>query len=149
MLNTSVISSSTSPAGEDALVADAVVRQVTERHLDDVGRDGRGRFERIEGELRLLAGSDRHHHGLAHGARDAQDVRGRDPEKAPGTTTAERCLQARRAHRVGALAHVIGTARIASSLTELTYGMIMIPITMPAREHVEAGQLGISAAGAA
>src|SRR3982751_3605192 len=42
--------------GEDGLVADRAVRQVAERHLHDVGRDGRRRFERIESQLGLHAG---------------------------------------------------------------------------------------------
>lgn len=37
----------------------------------------------------------------------------------------------------------IGTARIASSDTELTYGMIMIPITMPAESMLNPGKPGM------
>jgi hypothetical protein len=37
----------------------------------------------------------------------------------------------------------MGTARIASSLIELTYGMIMIPITIPALSMLKPGRSGI------
>src|SRR6266550_2533255 len=36
--------------GEDGLVADRAVRQVAQRHLHDVGGDGRRGLERIEGQ---------------------------------------------------------------------------------------------------
>src|SRR5688572_27195041 len=59
---------------EDRLVTDGAVRKVAEGHLHYVGGDrGRG-LGGVEGELRLHACRDRDHHGLAHGARDAEDV---------------------------------------------------------------------------
>src|SRR5688572_31462603 len=64
--------------GEDRLVADAVVGQVAQADLDDVGGDGGAGVGRVEGEERLLPGGDGDDHRLAQGAGDAQDVGGGD-----------------------------------------------------------------------
>ena len=52
--------------GEDALIADAAVRQIAQAHLHDVSGDGGGRLARIERQVRLHAGGNRHHHGFTH-----------------------------------------------------------------------------------
>ena len=65
------------------------------------------------------------------------------PDKRGGHHDAQRGLQlASRPSRTRLRASSIGTARIASSPTELMYGTIMRPMTMPALEHVEARQVG-------
>ncbi len=66
------------------------------------------------------------------------------PDSAAGTTTLVAVCS-----RLAPIAYepsrkLIGTARIASSLMELTYGTIMMPMTMPAESRLNPGKLGIS-----
>src|SRR5262249_19339396 len=60
--------------GKDGLVAEGAVRQVAERDLHDIGGDGRRGLERVERQVGLHAGGHRDDHGLAHRARDAEDI---------------------------------------------------------------------------
>jgi hypothetical protein len=68
MLKTSVINSSVRAGGEDGLVTDRAVRQIAERHLHDVGRDGGRWLHRVPGQIRLHAGGHSENHRFADGA---------------------------------------------------------------------------------
>ena len=65
-------------------------------------------LQRVPGEVRLQPGGDRDDHRLADGARDAQNVGGRDARQRARHDHARGGLEARRAHRIAALAHVVG-----------------------------------------
>ena len=96
------------------------MRQVAKRHLDDVGRDrGRG-LARVEGQVGLLAGGNRDDHGLAHRTRDSQDERRSDTGDCGGQDDPEGRLETRRAERERTVPQPLGTARIASSLSDAT-----------------------------
>ena len=90
---------------ENGLVADAAVRQITQRDLHDVSGDGCRRFRGIPGQIGLHAGGHRDNHGFSDRTRDAEDVsRGNAGESRRGHD-ANCGLEACRAHRIGTFAH--------------------------------------------
>jgi hypothetical protein len=98
---------------------------------------------RVEAEIRLHAGGDGDDHGLADGARDAEDVRRGEAGQRRRRDDEERRLQARRAHRVGRFAHV-HRHRPHGVLGQRTdVGDDHDAHHQTGREHVEAGQVGV------
>ncbi len=80
------------------------MRQVAQRDLHDVGRDGCARLCRIEGQVGLHAGGHGENHGFADRARDAEDVGRGDARGRRRGHHPQRRLQPRRTHGIGALA---------------------------------------------
>ncbi len=104
--------------------------------------DRRRGLHRIQREVRLLARRDRDDHRFTDGARNAEHVRRDDAGQCRGHHDGQCVAKTRGAHRVRAFAQVIGTARIASSATELMYGVIMMPMTMPGPSMLKPGRSG-------
>src|SRR3972149_3444140 len=131
------------PRGEDGLVPDRAVRQVAERPLHDERGDRRRRFQRVERQVGLHAGCEREDHGLADRARYAENVRRREPGERGRNDNFDRCLEARRPHRVGALAqgHRHRAHRILADRGNVRNDHD--PHDKSRREQVESGQLRI------
>src|SRR3954464_1804595 len=95
----------TQSSREDSLVADAAMRKIAQRNLHDIGRNGRRRLCRIPGEIRLHACSNGYDHGFADCARDTEYVRRCNAREGSRRDNADRGLEARGAHGIGALSH--------------------------------------------
>ena len=78
MLKASVINKKREPGGEDRLISDAAMRQITQRDLNDVGGDRGRRFHRVQSQVGLLARGNRHHHRFTDSAGDSEDEGRRD-----------------------------------------------------------------------
>src|SRR5688572_10702271 len=81
--------------GEDRLVANTLMRQVPETHLDDEGRDRRRGLGGVPRQVWLQARRDGDDHRLADRARDAEDIGGRDAGQRAGNDHAGRGLETR------------------------------------------------------
>ena len=68
MLKTSVMMKSVTPGGEDRLITNAAVWQIAETHLHDECGDRGGRLARIDSQVGLHAGGNRHDHRFANSA---------------------------------------------------------------------------------
>src|SRR5574343_1089147 len=64
---------------KNGLVADRAVRQISQRHLHDVGSDSGSRFSRVPGQVGLHARSNSEDHRFTDGARDTKNVRSGQP----------------------------------------------------------------------
>ena len=105
---------------------------ISETDVDDVRRHRLDAQKRIERERRSLPSGNRDGHRLTNGPRNGQEKRSQNSRERCGDNHADRDLMLCRTEGISRLAERLRNRRRASSLSEVTIGMIMMPTTIPA-----------------